>query len=41
MSIAAVAKEVFTIVVAAIVFGDELTPLNITGVGVTISGKFQ
>lgn len=39
MSIAAVAKEVTTIMVSAIVFGDELTPLNITGVGITISGK--
>lgn len=41
MSIAAVAKEVTTIMVSAIVFGDELTPLNITGVGITISGRFH
>jgi solute carrier family 35 protein C2 len=40
MSIAGIAKEVTTIAVSAIVFGDELTPLNITGVGVTIGGKF-
>lgn len=39
MSITAVAKEVTTIMVSAIVFGDELTPLNITGVAITISGK--
>ena len=40
MSIAGIAKEVTTIGVSAIVFGDELTPLNITGVGITIAGKF-
>jgi len=40
MSIAGIAKEVTTIVVSAIVFGDELTPLNITGVGITIAGEF-
>lgn len=39
MSIAGIAKEVTTIVVSAIVFGDELTPLNVTGVGITIAGK--
>jgi len=39
MSIAGIAKEVTTIVVSTIVFGDELTPLNITGVGITIAGK--
>ncbi|KAI0288116.1 triose-phosphate transporter family-domain-containing protein [Russula brevipes] len=38
MSIAGMAKEVATISVSAIVFGDELTPLNITGVAVTVCG---
>lgn len=40
MSIAGIAKEATTIAAAAIVFGDELTPLNITGVGITIAGEF-
>jgi len=40
MSIAGIAKEVSTITVSAWVFGDELTPLNITGVGITVSGSF-
>lgn len=39
MSIAGVAKEATTIGAAAVIFGDELTPLNITGVGITIIGK--
>ena len=39
MSIAGIAKEVTTIAASAIVFGDELTPLNITGVGITIAGR--
>lgn len=38
MSIAGIAKEVTTIIVSAWFFGDELTPLNITGVGITICG---
>jgi len=38
MSIAGIAKEVTTIAVSAVVFGDELTPLNITGVGITLAG---
>ncbi|KAE9408611.1 triose phosphate transporter [Gymnopus androsaceus JB14] len=38
MSIAGIAKEVATITVSAWFFGDELTPLNITGVGITICG---
>ncbi|KAJ4483681.1 triose phosphate transporter [Lentinula aciculospora] len=38
MSIAGIAKEVATISVSAWFFGDELTPLNITGVAITISG---
>lgn len=39
MSIAGIAKEVTTIIFAAWVFGDELTPLNITGVAITTCGK--
>ena len=39
MSIAGIAKEVSTITISAWFFGDELTPLNITGVAVTICGK--
>ncbi|KAF6760097.1 triose-phosphate transporter family-domain-containing protein [Ephemerocybe angulata] len=38
MSIAGIAKEVSTITISAWFFGDELTPLNITGVGVTVAG---
>ncbi|KAI0295874.1 triose-phosphate transporter family-domain-containing protein [Multifurca ochricompacta] len=38
MSIAGMAKEVATISVSALLFGDELTPLNITGVAVTVCG---
>ncbi|KII91983.1 hypothetical protein PLICRDRAFT_103092 [Plicaturopsis crispa FD-325 SS-3] len=38
MSIAGIAKEVSTISVSAWFFGDELTPLNITGVAITICG---
>ena len=39
MSIAGIAKEVTTIAVSAIVFGDELSPLNVTGVGITLIGE--
>ena len=39
MSIAGIAKEVTTITISAWFFGDELTPLNITGVAITVSGK--
>ena len=39
MSIAGIAKEVSTITLAAWFFGDELTPLNITGVAITICGE--
>jgi solute carrier family 35 protein C2 len=39
MSIAGIAKEVTTISVSAIVFGDTLTPLNVVGVGITVCGK--
>lgn len=38
MSIAGIAKEVSTITISAWFFGDELTPLNITGVAITICG---
>jgi len=38
MSIAGIAKEVATITISSWFFGDELTPLNITGVGITICG---
>ncbi|THG96174.1 hypothetical protein EW026_g5607 [Hermanssonia centrifuga] len=38
MSIAGIAKEVSTITLAAWFFGDELTPLNITGVAITTCG---
>lgn len=40
MSIAGIAKEVTTITISAWFFGDELTPLNITGVGITVCGRF-
>lgn len=39
MSIAGIFKEVTTITVSAWVFGDELTPLNILGVGITFIGS--
>ncbi|KAF4563432.1 Triose-phosphate Transporter [Pleurotus pulmonarius] len=38
MSIAGIAKEVTTITLSAWFFGDQLTPLNITGVGITACG---
>jgi len=38
MSIAGIAKEVTTISASAWFFGDELTPLNLTGVSITICG---
>ncbi|KAI6026398.1 hypothetical protein PISMIDRAFT_143759 [Pisolithus microcarpus 441] len=38
MSIAGIAKEVSTITISAWFFGDELTPLNITGVAITTCG---
>ncbi|KAH8827957.1 triose-phosphate transporter family-domain-containing protein [Flagelloscypha sp. PMI_526] len=38
MSIAGIAKEVTTITISSWFFGDELTPLNITGVGITVCG---
>jgi hypothetical protein len=39
MSIAGIAKEVATISTSALLFGDELTPLNITGAAVTVCGE--
>lgn len=41
MSIAGIAKEVSTITISAWLFGDELTPLNITGVAITICGTIH
>ncbi|KAH9940463.1 TPT-domain-containing protein [Epithele typhae] len=38
LSIAGIAKEVTTIMCSAWIFGDELTPLNMTGVGITVCG---
>lgn len=38
MSIAGIAKEVSTITLSAWYFGDRLTPLNMTGVGITVCG---
>jgi hypothetical protein len=38
MSIAGIAKEVTTITISAWLFDDELTPLNITGVAITVCG---
>ncbi|KAF9231398.1 triose-phosphate transporter family-domain-containing protein [Melanogaster broomeanus] len=38
MSITGIAKEVSTITISAWFFGDELTPVNITGVSITICG---
>ena len=38
MSIAGIAKEVTTISISAWLFHDELTALNIVGVGITVSG---
>ena len=40
MSIAGIAKEVSTITVSAWFFGDELTPLNIIGVAITVCGAY-
>ncbi|KAJ6602199.1 triose-phosphate transporter family-domain-containing protein [Mycena sp. CBHHK59/15] len=38
MSIAGIAKEVTTISISAWIFGDNLTPLNIAGVAITVCG---
>jgi solute carrier family 35 protein C2 len=40
MSVAGIFKEVATISFSAWVFGDQLTPLNITGVGIAFCGQF-
>lgn len=39
MSIAGIAKEVSQISVSAWLFGDELTPLNVVGLSVTVCGE--
>jgi len=39
MSIAGIAKEVTTISISAWLFDDRLTPLNVVGVGITVSGS--
>lgn len=39
MSIAGIAKEVTTISVSAWFFGDQLSPLNITGAAITVCGE--
>lgn len=38
LSVAGIFKEVLTIALASIVFGDELTPINITGLCITLLG---
>lgn len=38
LSVAGIFKEVLTIGVSALVYGDELTPMNLSGLGVTILG---
>jgi hypothetical protein len=40
MSIAGIAKEVFTILISSWFFGDKLTLLNAAGVTITICGMF-
>ena len=39
MSVAGIFKEVTTISLSAVVFGDTLNELNILGVGITIIGE--
>lgn len=39
LSIAGIFKEVTTISISAIVFGDQLTEVNIVGVMIAITGK--
>ena len=41
MSIAGIAKEATTISIAAFFLGEELTPLNVVGVAITIAGTFE
>ncbi|KAN0062922.1 hypothetical protein ACQY0O_004743 [Thecaphora frezii] len=38
LSVAGIFKEVLTIMIASIVFGDELTPINVTGLCITLLG---
>lgn len=38
LSVAGIFKEVMTIMVASIVFGDELTPINVSGLCITLFG---
>ena len=38
LSVAGIFKEVLTVIVASAIFGDELTPINITGLCITIFG---
>jgi solute carrier family 35 protein C2 len=40
MSIAGIAKEVSTIIVASWFFGDHLTVVNGVGVGITVCGTY-
>ena len=40
MSIAGIAKEVFTILISSWFFGDKLTLLNAAGVTITVCGMF-
>jgi uncharacterized membrane protein len=41
MSIAGIAKEVFTILISSWFFGDELTLLNALGVTITVCGMLM
>ena len=41
MSIAGAAKEVTTLMISSWLFGDELTPLNLTGVVITLCGALM
>ena len=38
LSIAGISKEVTTITISSLVFGDQLTLLNIVGLGITVGG---
>ncbi|KDN52570.1 TPT-domain-containing protein [Tilletiaria anomala UBC 951] len=38
LSVAGIFKEVLTVIVASTIFGDELTPINITGLCITLIG---
>ena len=41
MSIAGIAKEVFTILISSWFFGDKLTLLNAAGVTITVCGESE